>query len=334
MTVPVTAQHLRSAAKSKVNEANMASVLVALERRGAETGLTRPHRLVHYLAQLMHESGDFRHDQEIWGPTPAQKRYDTRTDLGNTPAVDGDGFLYRGRTGTQVTGKDNYRAFRDWCAKQGLSPPDFVADPDAINSDPWEGLAPIWYWDTRGLNKWADQNDIETITKKINGGKNGLADRIDCYGRLALVVCGYAPDADGARKFQRDHRLDVDGDIGPKTRAALHTALVAMSNASEQQAEAPGTVRAAPVVVETAVAVDKPVVPASLDQQVKRKFNLFGWLGGGGSGAALSLAGVFGADWRAILAIGSLVIIAAIGALLLRNVILRAVRDIRAAIEG
>ncbi len=334
MTVPVTAQHLRLAASSKLNEANAASVLVALERRGAETGLLRPHRLVHYLAQLMHESGDFRHDHEIWGPTPAQKRYDTRTDLGNTPGVDGDGFLYRGRTGIQVTGKDNYRAFRDWCAVQGLSPPDFLADPDAINSDPWEGLAPIWYWDTRGLNKWADQNDIETITKRINGGKNGLADRIDRYGRLALVVCGYAPDADGARKFQRDHRLDVDGDTGPKTRAALHTALVAMSGAGERQAEAPGAVRAAPVVVETAVAVDKPVVPASLDQQVKRKFNLFGWLGGGGSGAALSLAGVFGADWRAILAIGALVLIAAIGALLLRNVILGAVRDIRAAIEG
>lgn len=44
---------------------------------------------------------------------------------------------------------------------------------------------PIWYWTTRGLNKWADQNDIETITRRINGGKNELADRIDYVGRCA-----------------------------------------------------------------------------------------------------------------------------------------------------
>lgn len=63
-----------------------------------DVGLDRLHRLVHCLAQLMHESGSFKWDQKIWGPTPAQARYDTRTDLGNTAAKDGDGYLYRGRT--------------------------------------------------------------------------------------------------------------------------------------------------------------------------------------------------------------------------------------------
>ncbi len=90
------------------------------------------------------------------GPTDAQKRYDTRTDLGNTPQVDGDGKLYLGRTSGQLTGKGNYQAFCDWCVTRKLNPPDFVAKPDLLNNDPWEGLVPTWYWQSRNLNRWAD----------------------------------------------------------------------------------------------------------------------------------------------------------------------------------
>ena len=78
---------LRKAAKGPINESNARSVIVSLERFGSKVGLDQPHRYVHYFAQLMHESGAFRYDKEIWGPTPAQKRYDTRTDLGNTRRV-------------------------------------------------------------------------------------------------------------------------------------------------------------------------------------------------------------------------------------------------------
>ena len=77
----ITAQHVRAAAKGRVNESNLASVLVALDRYGERFGMDRPHRLSQYFAQLMHESGDFRYDREIWGPTPAQQRYETRTIL-------------------------------------------------------------------------------------------------------------------------------------------------------------------------------------------------------------------------------------------------------------
>lgn len=125
----ITAQHVRTAAKGKVNESNLSSVLVALDRYGDRFGMDRPHRLAQYFAQLMHKSGDFRYDLEIWVPTPAQQRYDTRTDLGNTPERDGDGHRYRGRTGMQHTGKYNYRQFRDWCRAAGLAYPDFVEDP-------------------------------------------------------------------------------------------------------------------------------------------------------------------------------------------------------------
>ncbi|RVH75875.1 chitinase [Sinorhizobium meliloti] len=79
-------------------------------------------------------------------------------------------------------------------------------------------------WDIRDLNRWADEGDAETITKKINDGKNGLAARFDRLARISLVLLGYR--ADNVLQFQADHCLRVDGDVGPKTRAVLHTARV------------------------------------------------------------------------------------------------------------
>ena len=66
----ITAQQVRDASKGKVNESKLASVLVALDKYGSKFGMDRPHRLAQYFAQLMHESGDFRYDREIWGPRP------------------------------------------------------------------------------------------------------------------------------------------------------------------------------------------------------------------------------------------------------------------------
>ena len=70
-------------------------------------------------------------DQEIWGQTPAQARHDTRTDLDNMAAQDGDSYLYRGRTAMQLAGKANYPDFRDWYRKMGYYFPDLVGDHDA-----------------------------------------------------------------------------------------------------------------------------------------------------------------------------------------------------------
>lgn len=282
MNVPITAQQIRMAAKNRPNEANMQSVLVSLEKYAVDVGLDRLHRLVHYLAQLMHESGAFKWDEEIWGPTPAQERYDIRTDLGNTPERDGDGKLYMGRTAGQLTGKSNYRQFRDWCRQQGYNPPDFVVKPDLVNTDPWEGLVPIFYWSTRKLNRAADQNDIESVTKIWNGGKNGLADRIEYYGRISLVVLGYGVSEAEVKRFQLESGLDNDGDVGPKTRAALHKRLVGLGGAQSEE------VRAAPVVeekiVETVVSVEveKPVLPVAVEKEVTQKSNWLSGLFGGG----------------------------------------------------
>lgn len=234
----------------------MRSIVKSLDRFGVRFGLGVPHRLAQYITQLAHESGRFRYDREVWGPTPAQRRYEGRKDLGNTQP--GDGSKFRGRTPIQITGRANTTEFRDWCREKGVNPPDFVEKPGLMNTDPWEGLGPIWYWETRKLNRYADSGDIEQITKRINGGLNGYADRLECYTVTALVLLGYpvtakrimhsikafqavAQDNGWLPKDRDGAPSQIDGDAGPKTRTAMHMALVAAGGAIKS-----GDVRAAP----------------------------------------------------------------------------------------
>lgn len=227
----LTADMLSKMAAAPINS-NMRSTLIGLEEHGYAAGLQRPELLAHYLAQIGHESGGWTYDEEIWGPTAAQKRYEGRADLGNTQP--GDGYKFRGRGAIQLTGRDNYDRFTDF-AKAAIDKdaPDFTVNPDAVKTDPWEGTSALWFWDQgnmtgKSLNKYAAANDIEGLTKKINGGLNGLDDRKKRYTRAALVLLGYAPN--DVLGFQREAGFkgtDLDGKDGPKTRAALHEALKA-----------------------------------------------------------------------------------------------------------
>ncbi|MES0029996.1 glycoside hydrolase family 19 protein [Mesorhizobium sp. M0040] len=254
MSSILTAALLRQISKGTPNAANMNSVLVALDRFGAATGLDQPHRLAHFLSQIMHESGSFKYDQEI----ASGAAYEGRKDLGNT--VKGDGKRFKGRGPMQLTGRRNYTAFTKWARKLDPSAPDFVAHPDLVNTDPWEGASAIWYWDIgnptgKSLNAYADQNNAEMITKKVNGGLNGYADRLEYYDRAALVMLDYGPT--GYERFQSnaqktgDYKGKVDGDPGPQTRAALHARLVKLT---AKPARAP-EVKAAPVTTVEPVAV-------------------------------------------------------------------------------
>jgi len=305
---------------------NAESIVTALYQYGDKFGLLVPHRLAQFLPQILHESGNFRYDKEVWGPTPAQKRYDTRTDLGNTKEVDGDGFLFRGRAGIQITGKANYMAFRDWCRKN-IDPaaPDFVATPDAVLTDPWEGLAPIWYWSTRKLNRYADEGNIEMIRRRINGGTNGLADCMRLYARVSLVMLGFKPD--GIKEFQSAAKGigiypgEVDGHDGPLTRAALHKSLADLSGSK---------VKAGPVVD----VVEKPVVPPALDKPIAKTSGFWERITQlGGLGGIAGLAAFF-QDWKVVLAIALSLMVITLGGLLFHKRIIDAVKDIKEAVSS
>ena len=132
-------------------------------------------RLAAFLAQIGHESGSFRYTAEVWGPTAAQSTYEGRANLGNTEL--GDGYRFRGRGLIQTTGRANHRTLTQRLRARGIDCPDFEQEPERLEEPWWAALSAADYWDMRGLNALADADDFIGITKKINGGTNGLADR-------------------------------------------------------------------------------------------------------------------------------------------------------------
>ena len=104
-------------------------------------------RMCHFLAQVLHESGEFRYTSEIWGPTAAQSGYEGRKDLGND--APGDGYKYRGRGWIQLTGKANYKV-----ASAELNQ-DYVNNPDLLMQYPGAALIAGWYWNKHNLNALA-----------------------------------------------------------------------------------------------------------------------------------------------------------------------------------
>ena len=129
--------------------------------------------LVIYMLHQIEEHlwpGGFRQFVEIGGPTYCAK-YDGRSDLGNCEA--GDGYRYRGRGPFMLTGRANYRKYGQIL---GL---DLEANPDQA-ADPGVGLKiACLYWRDHHCNTYADADDLNAITRAINGGLTGLQDRAD-----------------------------------------------------------------------------------------------------------------------------------------------------------
>jgi putative chitinase len=167
--------------------------------------INTPKRQACFIGQCMHESGGFKFLKEnlnysakaLMATWPsrfpdadiaekyarqpemiANKVYSGR--MGNTE--DGDGAKFIGRGLIQLTGKDNYKAFGEAIGE------DLVSTPQLVEKPRYAALSAGWFWNKRGLNALADVMDVETMSKRINGGTIGMADRIAKINKVLDVL--------------------------------------------------------------------------------------------------------------------------------------------------
>lgn len=156
-------------------------IFLYILRYAEEFDINTSLRWCHYLAQVAHESAELRYSEEI----ASGKAYDTgklAIKLGNTPEADGDGQKYKGRGLIQVTGRSNYEAYKQYCGFDVVKQPELLAKPvGAIRSS-------MWFWKSNGLNALADRDEFTAITKRINGGTNGIEDRRKYLARAKRVL--------------------------------------------------------------------------------------------------------------------------------------------------
>lgn len=182
--MPITTQQLL---KILPNAGAKAGVFVpALNAAMSKYAIITRLRMAAFIAQIGHESGQLQWVREL-GSDQYLSKYDTGTlakRLGNTPEADGDGQKYRGRGLIQITGRANYEA----CSEALFSDARLINTPELLEVPVYAALSAGWFWQRAGLNTLADKGDFLTITKRINGGTNGLADREALYERALRVL--------------------------------------------------------------------------------------------------------------------------------------------------
>jgi putative chitinase len=146
-----------------------ACIVAALD----EFDITGAQRIAAFLAQTAHETLGFTLTRELWGPTPAQQRYEppsaSAVRLGNV--LPGDGRRFSGRGLIQITGRANYAS----CGTALHI--DLLRNPELLEHDDWAARSAAWWWSVHQCNELADSGDFVALTRRINGGTNGLADR-------------------------------------------------------------------------------------------------------------------------------------------------------------
>lgn len=170
--------------------------------------ITTPARAAMWVAQLGHESSGLFHLREIHDGSA----YEGRHDLGNTQA--GDGRRFRGRGPIQITGRTNYATASKWAHQHGYVPTDtyFVEHPTKLEEPEHGFLGAVWYWTVARpqINRLADAGDLKAVTRAINGGLNGLADRQARYDRARAAGERLLPPGDTAPG--RENVLDYPRD--------------------------------------------------------------------------------------------------------------------------
>jgi len=151
------------------------SLIAKMAARDIDT----PLRQAHFLAQVGHESGELRYTEEI----ATGDAYEGRRDLGNVEP--GDGRRFKGPGLIPLTGRANYQAYGSAIGRDlvsGDNPRMVATDPDLAVD------VACWFWQVHGLNALADRDDVELVTRRINGGLNGFEDRKRQLGRARFFL--------------------------------------------------------------------------------------------------------------------------------------------------
>lgn len=148
------------------------SVIAQIPETAAKFNITTNLRLAHFLAQCAHESGNFKFVVEI----ASGKAYEGRKDLGNTQP--GDGVRFKGRGYIQLTGRANYAQFSKFCGEDCVANPDLVATKFPMMSAAYFfNVNKLWTICDRG----ATEQVVTQVTRRVNGGTNGLQDRLNKF---------------------------------------------------------------------------------------------------------------------------------------------------------
>ena len=153
----------------------IATYLPMLQDTMVKYQIDTPLRVSHFLAQIIHESGSFQYTVEL----DSGLAYEYRADLGNTQK--GDGPLYKGRGFMQLTGRSNYAHYGLYVGEDLIAHPALVATKYPVDVSGW-------FWANHSLNVLADADNINAITRMINGGYNGLQDRIFYLKKAKLIL--------------------------------------------------------------------------------------------------------------------------------------------------
>ena len=178
----LTLAHIQQACRTERGKARAAIFYPWFQHYFDQYGISTIGAEIMFLAQVMHESGEFRYVREL-GNDAYLDKYDTGTlaaRLGNTPEDDDDGQKYRGRGLIQITGKRNYT---NLARDTGL---DVVDHPELLEQPEYAVVSACWFWHKNNLSKIC--TDIRSVTRRINGGLNGLQDRMDYWAQLSKGV--------------------------------------------------------------------------------------------------------------------------------------------------
>jgi putative chitinase len=141
-------------------------------------------RYDHFMAQMLMETGGLDEIVEAHGDNTYCQRYEGRRDLGNTHP--GDGCKYRAY-GPVLTGRDDYTRMNELLTNYLGYDVDLIDHPERAGDPQYGWIICMLYWKSHNLNKYADQDDIRTITYRINGGYNGFSDRVQWYSRIKRI---------------------------------------------------------------------------------------------------------------------------------------------------